>query len=273
MSSGFGSRWLLLGNTAPSDTPPANMGYLYIMPTGIQIKTPDTTLNLSTQVNADWNATSGVSQIMNKPTLLQGIQGLQGAKGDKGDAGSTGPAGPTGATGPQGATGPTGATGSQGPQGIQGVKGDTGSTGATGATGAQGIQGIPGASPLRTTSTSTLSLVGTGATGTQISSTKDSTVRYFVVTDLTATLVASGSSYVTIKKCATNSATEADRTTVGRVGNSQTLGLLALSLSSRVVNENMIETDLPAGWFVKLVASGSGTHAESVSSGEKTIYG
>lgn len=125
----------------------------------------------------------------------------------------------------------------------------------------------------RTTSTSTLSLVSTGATGTQISASKDSSVTYCVSTSTTATIGSAASSSIALKKCATNSATEGDWTTVGTAGQSQSLGLLALSISSTQTITSFVCTDLPAGWYVKLVSSGSGTHSESFVSGEKTIYG
>lgn len=90
-------------------------------------------LDVMPQVNADWNATGGVSMILNKPALL---------KGDTGDTGPEGPAGPQGVAGPQG---PQGSVGPQGNQGIQGVQGASGPQGLQGATGPQGVQGPIGA--------------------------------------------------------------------------------------------------------------------------------
>lgn len=84
------------------------------------------------QVNADWNATSGPAQILNKPALL---------KGDKGDPGVPGTNGTNGTNGAQGIQG------IQGPQGIQGVAGTNGTNGLdarridvyTGVTDANGL--------------------------------------------------------------------------------------------------------------------------------------
>jgi len=70
------------------------------------------------QISADWNATTGVAVILNKPVI-----------GGQGPAGTIGPAVPVGPTGP---------AGPQGPQGIQGVQGVTGPQGSTGP------QGVPG---------------------------------------------------------------------------------------------------------------------------------
>lgn len=143
-------------------------------------------------------------------------------------------------------------------------------TGTTGTYPTFALPTIP--SVTRTTSTQSLSLVGTGATGTQISSTKDSTVHVCVSTSTTSTIGGPASSVVTLKKCSTNSATEGDWTSVGMVQSDQTI-TLAVVLQSVQVVRGMMTTDLPAGWFVKLVNSGSGTHSETFVSGEKTIYG
>lgn len=131
-----------------------------------------------------------------------------------------------------------------------------------------------GMSMARTTSTESTSLVGTGATGTQVSSTKPSTVRFTVSTSTTANIStgSAGTSVVVLKKCSTNSATEGNWTTVATVESDQTIGL-AIALNSIQVVKGQFSTDLPAGWYYKLVSSGSGTHTEAVISGEKTIYG
>lgn len=151
----------------------------------------------SAQVNSDWNSGSGVSQILNKPT-------------------------------------------------------------------------IP--SVVRTTSSLTLSLVGTGATGTQISATKDSTVRCTVTTSATATIAGAATSSVALKICATNSATEGDWTTVVTSETAQSYSL-AIALQGVTSGKGQLNADVPAGWYVKLVNSGSGTHSETYLTGQKTIFG
>lgn len=124
----------------------------------------------------------------------------------------------------------------------------------------------------RTTSALSLSLVGTGATGTQISSTKDSTVRVFLSESTTATIGGASVSDIYLKKCATNSATETDWSSV-LMENTQTISL-AIVLQSIQGLKGELEFDLPAGWWVKLVNTGSsGTHTETVLGGEKTVYG
>lgn len=127
-------------------------------------------------------------------------------------------------------------------------------------------------SVLRSTSALTLSLVGTGATGTQISDTNPSTVRLSVSVSTTSTISGPATSVVVLKKCATNSATEGDWTSVATLEIDQTI-TLAIVLQSVQVVKGQLCCDLDAGWFVKLVNSGTGTHTEAFVSGEKTIYG
>lgn len=127
-------------------------------------------------------------------------------------------------------------------------------------------------STARTTSTLTLSLVGTGATGTQISATKDSTVRLTVSTSTTSTIGGPATSVVALKTCATNSSTEGNWGTIGTIESDQTITLAVILQSTQVVKGQLC-TDIPAGWYVKLVNSGTGTHAELFLSGQQTIYG
>lgn len=124
----------------------------------------------------------------------------------------------------------------------------------------------------RTTSSLSLSLVGAGATGTQISSTKDSKIRCVVSASTTSTIGGPGTSVITLKKCATNSATESDWSAASVFESDQNV-TLAIALSVVQLNKGEVNTDVPAGWYVKLVSSGSGTHAEAFISGEKTIFG
>lgn len=127
-------------------------------------------------------------------------------------------------------------------------------------------------STARTSSTLTLSLVGTGATGTQIHATKDSTVRVCVSTSATASISGAAVSTVTIKICSTNSSTEANWTSVATSETSQSYSL-AVAIQGVTGMKEQIEADVPGGWYVKLVNSGSGTHSEAFVSGQQTIYG
>lgn len=127
-------------------------------------------------------------------------------------------------------------------------------------------------STTRTTSALTLAVVGTGATGTQISATKDSTVRATYSTSTTSTIGGPSTSVVTLKICATNNATEGAWTTVGVLESDQTI-TLAVALQSIQIVKGQLGTDVPAGWYVKAVNSGSGTHSEVFVAGQQTIYG
>lgn len=130
----------------------------------------------------------------------------------------------------------------------------------------------PGSAATRTVSALSLSLVGTGATGTQISSTKDSTVRCTISTSTTSTIGGPSTSVVVMKICSTNNATEGSWTTVATFESDQTI-TLAVALQSIQIVKGQLSTDVPAGWFVKLVNSGTGTHTETFVSGQQTIYG
>lgn len=112
----------------------------------------------------------------------------------------------------------------------------------------------------------------TGASGFQISATKNSTVRYTVGTSTTATIGGGATSGVILEMCPTNSAVASDWVEVGRAENVQTI-TLAVSLQSLQVQKEQLTADVPAGYYVKLRSYGTGTHTETFVSGQKTIYG
>lgn len=124
----------------------------------------------------------------------------------------------------------------------------------------------------RTTSPLTLSLVGAGATGTQISSTKDSSISCSVSTSTTSSIGGPATSVIVLKICATNNVTEGSWTTVATSENDQTITLAVILQSIQLV-KGQLYTDVPAGWYAKLVNSGTGTHTETFISGQQTIYG
>lgn len=72
------------------------------------------------------------------------LMGPEGPHGDPGAQGPQGIPGTPGAQGPEGPQGIPGMTGPQGPQGIQGPKGDTGASGKDGAAGPKGDKGDTG---------------------------------------------------------------------------------------------------------------------------------
>lgn len=133
-------------------------------------------------------------------------------------------------------------------------------------------------STTRLTSALTLATVaaGTGSTGgntgTQISATKASSVRVSYTTQIAYSLGGSVSSSVILKKCATNDPVEANWTACGRSETKQITGL-AVTVGQTVASSGQMCADLNPGWFVKAVASGAGTHTETFTEGEQTIYG
>lgn len=124
----------------------------------------------------------------------------------------------------------------------------------------------------RATSPLTLSLVGTGATGTQISSTKDSSVCVTVSTSTTSTIGGPSTSVVMMKTFSSNSATEGNWVLQGQSENDQTITLAVVLQSAQVV-KGQICADVPAGYYVKIENSGTGTHTEVFVIGFQTIYG
>lgn len=123
-----------------------------------------------------------------------------------------------------------------------------------------------------TSSTLTLALVGTGATGTQISSTEPSFIACGVSTSTTSTIGGASTSLVTLKICATNSSTEGNWTSIAILENDQTISL-ALALQSTQIIKGQLCANIPAAWFAKLVNSGTGTHTEAFVSGQQTVFG
>ena len=122
----------------------------------------DGSIQTTAPINADWNSESGLSQIFNKPALLQGEigpQGPAGIDGTNGTDGAQGPAGPQGETGPAGADGTNGTDGATGLQGPQGPAGTDGVDGATGPQGETGPQGPPGPAGIEVSYTTNFSVV------------------------------------------------------------------------------------------------------------------
>lgn len=211
------------------------------------------------QVNSDWNAGSGITQILNKPSLA--TVATSGAYSDL----SGKPALATVAT-----SGSYTDLINQPSIPAAQIQADWNEATTSALDFIKNKPTIP--STIRTTSTLSLALVGTGATGTQISNTKDSTVRCTFSTSTTSTIGGPATSVVALKICATNSATEGNWTTVGTIESDQTI-TLAVVLQSIQVVKGQICADLPTSWFVKAVNSGTGTHTEASISGQQTIYG
>lgn len=121
-------------------------------------------------------------------------------------------------------------------------------------------------------STITPSLVGTGATGSQVSSTKGALMMIGLSESVTSSIGGAAAAVVNIKICATNNATEAAWTTLGTFEEDQTI-TLAIALNSVQVMKGIVSFFLPAGWYWKAESSGSGTNSESILTGQQIIFG
>lgn len=118
-----------------------------------------------------------------------------------------------------------------------------------------------------------LALTGAGATGTQVHATKQASVQLSYSTQVTYSLTGTPASRVTLKACATNSTNEGDWLDMGSTETRQPTGL-SITVGQVVGAIGQITSGiLPAGWYVKAVASGAGTHSESFVSGVKNIHG
>lgn len=231
----------------------------------------------SAQVNSDWNSSSGLSQILNKPSLSTvATSGLYSDLSGKPSI----PASQIQSDWNEATTGSLDFIKNKPSLSTVATTGNyTDLSGkpslATVATSGSYTDltnqpTIP--SVTRTTSSLNLSLVGTGATGTQIHATKDSSVKCTVSTSTTSTIGGPSTSLVVLKICSTNNATEGSWTTVATFESDQTI-TLALALQSIQIVKGQLCADIPGGWYVKLVNSGTGTHAETFVSGQQTIYG
>lgn len=120
--------------------------------------------------------------------------------------------------------------------------------------------------------TSTHSIVtGTGATGFQVSSTRNSTDRYNVTVTTTASIAGNAAGYIALEVAPTNSATASDWVEVGRCGNSQAL-TLAITLQSVQGTTCQLTADVPLGYFEKLRSvTTTGTVTYAYVSGVETL--
>lgn len=114
-------------------------------------------------------------------------------------------------------------------------------------------------------------VTGTGATGFQVSSTRDSIVTYSTKIVTTATIAGGQEGYVVLEIAATNSATAGDWKEVGRVTNGQALSL-ALTLQSIQPVSGVLMGIVPAGFYVKVRSvNTTGTPTFSMVSGQEVL--
>lgn len=114
-------------------------------------------------------------------------------------------------------------------------------------------------------------VTGTGATGFQVSSTRDSVVTYTTKIVTTATIAGGQEGYVVLEIAPTNSATAGDWKEVGRVTNGQALSL-ALTLQSIQPVSGILMGLVPAGYYVKIRSvNTTGTPTYTMLSGQEVL--
>lgn len=114
-------------------------------------------------------------------------------------------------------------------------------------------------------------VTGTGATGFQVSSTRNSLVNYSTTIVTTASIGGNQTGVVVLEIAPTNSATPSDWVEVSRYTNGQAL-TLAITLQSVQTMSGQLSAFVPAGWYAKLRSiNTSGTPSYSYNSGQETL--
>lgn len=121
-----------------------------------------------------------------------------------------------------------------------------------------------------TNNTSRSLTTSTGATGFQVSSTRDADVNYSVSTSTTATIGGASTATVILEVASTNSSTAGDWMEVGRVSNGQTI-TLAIALQSVQTMTGVLSGTIPAGYYAKLRSITTGTASASYASGQEVL--
>lgn len=113
-------------------------------------------------------------------------------------------------------------------------------------------------------------VTGTGATGFQVSSTRDAQVQYSPTMVTTASISGNASDVIVLEVCPTNSATAGSWVEIGRLSNAQAL-TLAITLQSVQTTSGVLSGKVPAGYFAKIRAITSGTVTNTMVSGQEVI--
>lgn len=113
-------------------------------------------------------------------------------------------------------------------------------------------------------------VTGTGATGFQVSSTRDATVNYSATIVTTATIAGNSSGTIVLEIASTNSATAGDWVEIGRMTNGQALSL-AIALQSVQTTAGQIGAVIPSGYWGKLRSISSGTTTFAVNSAQEVL--
>lgn len=119
--------------------------------------------------------------------------------------------------------------------------------------------------------TASRSLVtGTGATGFQVSSTRDAFVTYNTTSSSTATIGGASSITVVLEIAPTNSSTAGDWVEISRFSNGQTI-TLAVVLQSVQTGAGNLTGIVPAGYYAKLRTITTGTASATYNTGQEVL--
>lgn len=111
---------------------------------------------------------------------------------------------------------------------------------------------------------------GTGATGFQVSASRDALVGYNVTMSTTATIGGASTVTVVLEICPTNSATPAAWVEIARISNSQTITLAVVLQSIQGVAAKLSGV-IPAGYYAKLRTVTTGTASALYNTGQEVL--
>lgn len=134
------------------------------------------------------------------------------------------------------------------------------------------LTGTPTILPFSFNNTASRSIVtGTGATGFQVSSSRNSSVNYSVTISTASSITSGALGVVVLEIAPTNSATPSDWVEIGRLSQGQTLGLaIALSITQPIASQ--VGGMIPAGYYVKLRSiNTTGTPTYTYNSGQEVL--
>lgn len=196
------------------------------------------------QVNSDWSAVSGVTQILNKPTLTNGTVTSV-----------------TAGTGLSGGTFTTSGTVSMPNTGTPGTY-----SGVT--TDTQGRITAGTNRSFNNSASKTLVTSATAQGGVVLDASRDASVTYSLSTSTTATIGGASSVTAYLEIAGTNSATAGDWTAIQTVATGQTV-TLAIALQSVQSNSLTVSGMIPAGQYVRIRYAVTGTGSCSYINGQE----
>lgn len=238
----------------------------------------------SAQVNSDWSASMGVTAILNKPTIPTLTSQLSNDSGFLTSAPVVSVAGKTGTVtlvkGDVGLGNVDNTTDLNKPISTATQTALNGKFPVPTGTTAEYVRGdgtlatLPTPAAMSFNNTPGRSIVtGTGATGFQVSSTRNSMVGYSVTVQAAVQIgvVTNVDGYIVLEIAPTNSATPGDWVEIARVTNSQNIGI-ALALSSTQKGGGRLGGIVPAGYYAKIRSVNvAGTPTYVYNSGQEVL--